>query len=525
MAATSSTTGGVPARAGIVLAALIGVATVANLNLAVANVALPDIGRHFDASQTAINAVAVGFSLGLAATVLWLGALGDRYGRKAMLLLGMGLSVPACLLAGFAPNIGVLAFARILGGVAAGMAFPTTLALITALWTGSPRTKAIALWSGIGGAMSSVGPLVAGLLLVRFWWGSVFLITVPLAVAGFIAAWFFVPAHVNETTESVDNFGGLLSVVMVASAVVAITIAPDPGSRTSAIIIGLVAVAAVGAFVLRQRRVAVPLYDLKIASRRTFWVAAVAGMLVFGALVGAMFIGQQYLQNVLGYATWQAGMSILPTAIFMVVAAPVSARLIERRGSRDALLAGFVSVGLGFVVMLLLWKQDASYLVVGLAYALLGIGVGLAGPPASKSLTESVPVARAGMASATADLQRDLGGAILQAILGAVLTAGYAKAFTTQIDDAPSTVNDSVVSQLTKSFSSAENVAVQYPQYADQIVSAARQSFVDGQTAAFAVGIVAMLIGLTVVWFGFPTKNAETDLVAGFQRSDESVPA
>ena len=516
---------GVPARAGIVLATLIGVATVANLNLAVANVALPDIGRHFDASQTAINAVAVGFSLGLAATVLWLGALGDRYGRKAMLLLGMGLSVPACLLAGFAPNIAVLAFARILGGVAAGMAFPTTLALITALWSGSKRTRAIALWSGIGGAMSAAGPLVAGVLLVHFWWGSVFLITIPLAIAGFIGAWLFVPAHVNESTEKVDNLGGVLSVVMVAATVIAITIAPDPGSGTAAIIIGLVALAAVGAFVLRQRRTPSPLYDLKIASRRTFWVAAVAGMLVFGALVGSMFIGQQYLQNVLGYETWQAGLAILPTAVFMVLAAPVSAQLIERRGSRDALLAGFVSVGLGFVVMLLFWKQDVSYVVVGLAYSLLGIGVGLAGPPASKSLTESVPVARAGMASATADLQRDLGGAVLQALLGAVLTAGYAKAFTSQISNAPSTISDSVVSQLTKSFSSAENVATQYPQYTDQIVSAARQSFVEGQTAAFAVGIVAMLVGLTVVWFGFPTKKAETELVASYEQSDGPVSA
>jgi len=516
---------GVPARAGIVLATLIGVATVANLNLAVANVALPDIGRHFDASQTAINAVAVGFSLGLAATVLWLGALGDRYGRKAMLLLGMGLSVPACLLAGFAPNIAVLAFARILGGVAAGMAFPTTLALITALWSGSKRTRAIALWSGIGGAMSAAGPLVAGVLLVHFWWGSVFLITIPLAIAGFIGAWLFVPAHVNESTEKVDNLGGVLSVVMVAATVIAITIAPDPGSGTTAIIIGLVALAAVGAFVVRQRRTPSPLYDLKIASRRTFWVAAVAGMLVFGALVGSMFIGQQYLQNVLGYETWQAGLAILPTAIFMVLAAPVSAQLIERRGSRDALLAGFISVGLGFVVMLLFWKQDVSYVVVGLAYSLLGIGVGLAGPPASKSLTESVPVARAGMASATADLQRDLGGAVLQALLGAVLTAGYAKAFTSQISNAPSTISDSVVSQLTKSFSSAENVATQYPQYTDQIVSAARQSFVEGQTAAFAVGIVAMLVGLTVVWFGFPTKKAETELVASYEQSDGPVSA
>ena len=525
MTSASLTNGGVPARAGIVLTTLIGVATVANLNLSVANVALPDIGRHFNASQTAINAVAVGFSLGLAATVLWLGAIGDRYGRKLMLLLGMGLSLPACLLAGFAPNISVLVFARILGGVAAGMAFPTTLALITALWAGTPRTKAIALWSGIGGAMSALGPLVAGVLLMHFWWGSVFVITVPLAVAGFIAAWVFVPANVNENTEPVDNLGGILSVVMVAATVIAITIAPDPGSGTSAIVIRLVALAAVGAFVLRQRKASIPLYDLKIAARRTFWVAAVAGILVFGALVGAMFIGQQYLQNVLGYATWQAGAAILPTAIFMVVAAPVSAKLIERRGSRDALIAGFISVGLGFTVMLLLWKQDASYVVVAVAYSLLGIGVGLAGPPASKSLTESVPVARAGMASATADLQRDLGGAIMQSILGAVLTAGYAKAFTASIASAPSTISDSVVTQLTRSFSSAENVATQYPQYADQIIAAARQSFVDGQTVAFAVGIVAMLVGLTVVWFGFPTKKAETDLVESYQLIDTMASA
>ena len=521
----SAISGGVPPRSAVVLATLIGVATVANLNLSVANVALPDIGRHFDASQTAINAVAVGFSLGLAATVLWLGALGDRYGRRTMLLLGMGLSVPASLIAGFAPNIAVLAGARILGGVAAGMAFPTTLSLITALWSGTPRTRAIALWSGIGGAMSAAGPLVAGALLIKFWWGSVFVVTTPLAVAGFIAAWLFVPAHVNEDTGTVDNLGGILSVVMVAATVVAITLAPEPGAGTTAAIIGLVALAALGAFVMRQRRTPEPLYDLAVAGRRTFWVAAVAGMLVFGALVGAMYIGQQYLQNVLGYSTWQAGLAILPTAMFMVVAAPVSAQMIERRGSRDALLTGFAAVGLGFAVMFALWDQETSYLWVAVAYSLLGLGVGLAGPPASKSLTESVPVTRAGMASGTADLQRDLGGAVLQSLLGAILTAGYARAFTDQIASAPSSISDDVTSQLTKSFSSAENVAMQYPQYSEQIVAAARQSFIDGQHAAFFVGIVSMLIGLGVVWFGFPSKRAEAELVAGYQRSDAAAPA
>jgi MFS transporter, DHA2 family, multidrug resistance protein len=149
-----------PPRAGLVLLSLILVAAVANLNLAVANVALPDIGKHFNSSQTTLDLIAVGYSLGLAATVLYLGAIGDRYGRKLLLLVGTALAIPASLIAAWAPSDGVLVFARILGGVAAGMAFPTTLALITALWSGAARTKSIALWSGLGGAIAALGPLL-----------------------------------------------------------------------------------------------------------------------------------------------------------------------------------------------------------------------------------------------------------------------------------------------------------------------------------------------------------------------------
>ena len=217
-----------PERAGLVLAALILVAGVANLNLSVANVALPDIGKHFDSSQTTLDLIAVGYSLGLAASVLYLGALGDRYGRKLMLLLGMALSVPACLLAAFAPSDEVLFVARVLGGLSAGMAYPTTLALIAALWSGPGRTKSIALWSALGGAIASLGPLVSGALLEQFDWGSVFLVTLPLVVVAFPMAAKFVPAHVNETTEPVDNPGGILSVVLVAALILAINFAAGP---------------------------------------------------------------------------------------------------------------------------------------------------------------------------------------------------------------------------------------------------------------------------------------------------------
>ena len=159
-----------PPRAGLVLLTLILAAGVANINLAVANVALPDIGKAFDSSQTALDLVAVGYSLGLAASVLYLGAIGDRHGRKLLLVLGMALSVPACLLAAYAPSNGVLVAARIVGGLSAGMAYPTTLALITALWSGPRRTQAIALWAG-SVAMAALGPVLgraAAALLVGF---------------------------------------------------------------------------------------------------------------------------------------------------------------------------------------------------------------------------------------------------------------------------------------------------------------------------------------------------------------------
>ncbi len=506
----------------MVLLALILVAAVANLNLAVANVALPDIGKAFDASQTALNLVAVGYSLGLAASVLYLGALGDRYGRKMMLVLGIGLSIPACLLAAWAGSIEVLILARLIGGISAGMAFPTTLALITALWSGPARTKAIALWSAIGGAIAALGPLASGAILEHYWWGSVFLLTLPLAAVALVLALRFVPSHVNETTEPVDNFGGIVSVVMIAALVLGINFLAVPDKATAAVSVLIVAIAFIVVFVIRQRRARNPLYDLKVAARRIFWVAAVAGIIVFGSLMAAMFIGQQFLQNVLGYDTLEAGASILPAAILMVFVAPRSAKLVEARGARFTLLLGYVFCGLGFLAMLVLWNDGIPYWKVGLAYALVGIGVGFAGTPASHSLTGSVPVQRAGMASGTADLQRDLGGAIMQSILGALLTAGYAASFAKQISGNPqaSQISTDVQSELTKSFSSAANTAQQYPQYSKQIVSAAKTSFLDGADWAYLAGIVAILVGAAVVFFLFPRHQREQELLEEYHDTD-----
>lgn len=510
--------GASPDRAAAVLGTLILVAAIANLPLAVANVALPDIGKHFDASQTQLNMVAIGYSLGLAATVLWLGALGDRHGRKQMLLIGVALSVPACLVAAWAPSIEALVAARFVGGVAAGMAYPTTLSLITALWSGAGRTKAIALWSAIGGAVSALGPLLSGVFLERWWWGSVFLITLPLILIAAPAIIRLMPAHVNETDEAVDNIGGGLSVVMVGALIVAINFVVVPDKQTAALIVGLVGLLAVVAFVIRQRRAPNPLFDLHVAARRIFWVAAVAGIIVFGSLMGAMFIGQQFLQNVLGYSTVESGFAVLPAAAFMVVCAPRSAKLVEARGARFTLLLGYVFVLAGFLFMLVMWREGSAYWEVGVAYAFVGAGVGFAGTPASHSLTGSVPVRRAGMASGTADLQRDLGGAIMQSILGALLTAGYAASFSKLIAASPDSaqISAQVQGELTKSFSSAANTAARYPQYSTQIIQAAQDSFVKGQDWAYVAGIVAVLLGGTLVFTLFPRNDDERSLLATY---------
>ena len=274
---------------------------------------------------------------------------------------------------------------------------------------------------------------------------------------------------------------------------------------------------------IRQRRARNPLYDLDVAARRIFWVAACAGIIVFGSLMGAMFIGQQFLQNVLDYSTLDSGLAILPAAVLMVIVAPRSAKLVEARGARFTLLIGYVFCVLGFLTMLLLWKEGISYWKVGLGYALIGIGVGFAGTPASHSLTGSVPVRRAGMASGTADLQRDLGGAIMQSIFGALLTAGYAAAASAAIAASPeqARVTENVEGELTKSFSSAADLAAAVPApQPNRSSPPPRPPSCRATSGPTPPGIVAIVLGAALVFFLFPKNDEERRLLEQYRAED-----
>ena len=506
-------TGESPPRAGAILTVLILGAVVANINLAIANVALPSIGAALDTSQAELNLVAVGFTLGLASSVLYLGALADRYGRKPAMMLGAALSVPASLLAAWAPSATVLIVARVSGGLAAGLLYPITLSLITGLFRGGARTRAIALWSGIGGGCSALGPLIGGLLLGRFWWGSVFLPSVPIAVLVVVLAGLWLPRHAGESSEPVDHPGGVLSVVFIGPLVLAISLVPDYGFNGT--VLGLFAVALVGLvlFVIRERRAPSPLFDLKVLGARTFTIALVGGTITWGGLLGATFIGQQYTQNVLGYSPLSAALITLPAAVFVAAAARPAGRMIASRGSRVPLALGLAVTAVGFLGMAL-FGTTTSAVVVGIVYGVLGLGIGLAGPPSSSSLMGSVPVARAGMGSASNDLQRDFGGALFQAVMGTLLAVEYTSYFTKAFAALPpqqaQQLSQQAAATISQSFTGAEQVAKQFPQaQAQQLVAAAQQAFVDGKTAAILFAVLASLIGLVVVLLLYPNKQDE----------------
>jgi len=505
-----------PKNAGLVLAALILAAGVANMNLSIANVALPEIAIKLHASQTGLNLVSVGFELGLAISVLYLGALGDHHGRKGMLILGLSLGIPTAILAALSGSIEMLMVARLTGGISAGMAYPTTLALITALWSGPSRTRAIALWSALGAGLSALSPMLAGATLMVAPWGWAFLIPIPFGIAALLLVIWNVPAHVNEGDEPVDHAGGILSAIFIGALVIAINFAElDTAGPVLQVAIALTLLGGV-AFFWRQAKAKYPLFDLRFARRPTFWVATASGLIVFGSLMGAMYVGMQYLQNVLGYSTFLAGLAILPCPIFMVLVAPYSSRMVIRWGSRITLLVGFAFCIAGFVIMLTVWAIDSTYTSIGIAYALVGTGVAIAGTPSSHALTDSVPVEKVGMASGTGDLQRDLGGAVMQSIMGAILGAGYAAAVATKIADAPadvqSQITSSIRSALTKSYGSAVDLASQYPEYKAAVVQAVKESFLAGANWAYFAGVLASIVGAAIVWFFFPRHDREKAL-------------
>jgi EmrB/QacA subfamily drug resistance transporter len=390
----------------------------------IVNVALPTLARDLDADLSELQWVVDAYTLVFAGLLLLAGALGDRFGRRRTLLAGLAVFGLASAAAAFAGGVDLLIAGRAIMGAGAAFIMPATLSLLTSVFTDTrERAMAIGIWAATAGLGVALGPVVGGLLLDHFWWGSIFIVNVPLCVLAIVVGRKVIPESRDPAARRIDWTGAALSGVGLIAFVWAIIEAPSRG-WTSVPVIGAGALAAVAltAFVVQQRRAAVPLLDLALFRDPRFTAASSTIAVLFFALFGFLFLATQYLQFVLGYSASAAGVRVLPYAAAMIVFASLSAKLVARFGTKGVATTGMALFSAGLAVAATV-GAETGYGRLGIAFVLMGAGMGLAGAPATESIMGSLPPERANIGSAVHDTTRELGGALGVAVVGSIASS------------------------------------------------------------------------------------------------------
>ncbi len=391
----------------------------------VLNTALPTLARVLHAGTSSLQWIVDAYTLCFAALLIPAGALADRYGRRRSLLGGLTVFALGSLAAAFAPSANVLIADRVLMGLGAAFVMPATLSILNAVFPPAERPQAIAAWSAVTGVGVVIGPTLGGLLLAHFWWGSVFLVNVPIVVVALAGVLWVVPETAEPGRRSLDLVGTVLvggALVAIVDAIIEAPVRGWTGSGTLAeAAAGLVALAM---FVSWELRVEFPLIDLRIFSSRAFSAASGSVTVTFFALFGSLFVFTQYLQLVHGYSPLSAGVRALPFALSIGVLSPLSAVLAKRLGNRTVVSAGLALMGLGLLDLSGV-QVDTGYPALALAVAIMGAGMGLVMAPASSTIMTTVPPHQAGAGSAVNDTIREVGGTLGVAVVGSLTSAVY----------------------------------------------------------------------------------------------------
>ena len=391
----------------------------------VLNTALPTLARVLHAGTSSLQWIVDAYTLCFAALLIPAGALGDRYGRRRSLIGGLVVFALGSLAASFAPDAGVLIADRVLMGFGAAFVMPATLSILNAVFPPQERAQAIAAWSAVAGVGVIIGPTLGGLLLAHFWWGSVFLVNVPIVAVALAGVLWVVPETAEPGRRSLDVVGTLLVGGALVAIVDAIIEAPTRGwTGLGTLAEAAVGLAALAMFVGWELRVEHPLIDLRIFSSRAFSAASGSITVTFFALFGSLFVFTQYLQLVHGYSPLSAGVRALPFALATGAASPLSPVLARRLGNRVVISAGLALMGLG-LLDLSTARVATGYPALALAVAIMGAGMGLVMAPASSTIMTTVPAHQASAGSAVNDTIREVGGALGVAIVGSLAAAVY----------------------------------------------------------------------------------------------------
>ena len=460
------------------------------------NVAIPTLSRALDASNSQLEWMVAAYSLVFAGMLFTAGTIGDRFGRKGALQLGLLGFLAGTLLASTADSAATVIGGRVVMGLAAAFVMPSTLSILTNVFPAHERPKAIAIWAGVSGAGAAIGPLASGYLLEHFFWGSVFLVNVPMILLALVLGAFLVPKSRDPEQTPLDLPGALLSIVGLGALVYSIIEGPTHGwlSGTSAATFGL-AIAALALFVWRENTAKHPMLDLNLFKDRRFSVASAGMTLTFFAMFGTFFLVAQYFQLVLNYSPFKSGLLTLPMAVVMMAIAPQVPRLVGRFGAHRVVPTGLglIAVGMAFFSQV---QVDSPLWFIYLSIIPLGAGMATTMTPLTTLIMSSVPLGKAGVGSAMNDTTRELGGALGVAVLGSLVTSAY-----TAHLRLPATLSAGAQNLAHSGLAGALTVAhdVGGPRGA-ALATSARAAFVDGIGLAAVVACFIVLFAAVAAW-------------------------
>jgi EmrB/QacA subfamily drug resistance transporter len=480
-----------------------------NLDNLVLNVALPTLVRDLHATTTQLQWIVDAYVIVFAGLLLVAGSLADRIGRKRIFLGGLAAFAAGSTWAAFSGSVGMLIAARASMGIGGAMMMPSTLAIITSMFRDSAeRQRAIGIWAGTTGVGIALGPIVGGLLLARFWWGSVFLINVPIAVLGVAFALPLVPDSKNPDALPPDFGGALMSMAGLGLLLWALIEAPVRGwSSPLVLMVGAGGLAALAIFAAWERASSHPMLDMRFFRSRRFSAAVSSvGLVTFG-LFGALFVLTQFLQFSLGYSALQAGIRVLPAAGAIAVVAPLSTVLVRVIGTKLTVTAGLLVVGGG------LWQLSTasaatSYTGILAGIILLGAGAGLAIPSATESVVGSLPDGHTGVGSAANGAFLQVGGALGVAIIGSLLNTRYQGNMTSTL--APYHIPHSVLQPILGSIGGALGVAGQVGgTLGGELTHLARSAFTSGMDLGLVTAAAVAIAGALIALIALPSRDGD----------------
>ena len=483
------------------------------------NVALPHLQSDLDATFSELQWMVDSYTLVFACLLLTAGSLGDRFGRKGALQFGMVVFGAGSLLSAFANSPSQLIATRAIMGIGGAFIMPSTLSLITNVFPPEERGRAISYWAAIAGVGVALGPISGGLLLEHFYWGSIFLVNLPIVAVALTAGAYLLPKSRDPSHPRLDLVGASLSIIGLLSLVYGIIEGPTEG-WTSTKIIGafVIAVVVLGAFAFWELKSSHPMLNLQVFENPRFSAASLGIMLIFFAMFGATFLLTQYLQSVMGFSALRAGAALLPWAAIMLVVAPLSARLTERIGTKLVVGSGLSFATLSLLLMSTLPATDISYLTDVLPrLVLLAIGMGLVMAPATESIMGSLPRAKAGVGSAMNDTTRQVGGALGVAVVGSVMLSVYSGRAASAIETAKIPVSPDLLAQARQNLSTALGIATdkRVPSgVSTRLVTEINQAFVAGMHRGVLFAAAATLIGAIVVFRYLPARGRDPEAPA-----------